>query len=79
MIYKWYCKVAEPELNKEGIAENQGLVVADSLHNAMDRILEYMCLGNEEAVFEFYIEPWDTDILAMDEAILKAVEEDHIF
>ena len=78
-IYKWYCKVAEPELNEEGIAENQGLVAAEGMHAAMDRILDFMCLNHEEQVFELRIEPWDTDILPMDPGMLYDLEEGHIW
>lgn len=79
MIYKWYCKVAEPEANEDGVLDYQGLVAAENLHAAMDKVLEYTCLNDEGAVFELTFEPWDTDILAMDAKLLYAIEEDHIW
>lgn len=78
-FYKWRCKVADPELNKEGVAYSRGLVAAENYSDAMARVFEYMCLDDDDTVFDIYLESWDTDILSMDKEVLKAVEEDHMF
>lgn len=78
-FYKWRCKVADPMINKEGVASSRGLVAAENYSDAMARVFEYMCLGDDDTVFDIYLESWDTDILSMDKEVLKAVEEDHMF
>lgn len=78
-IYKWRCKVADPMINKEGVASSRGLIAAENYSDAVTRVFEYMCNGDDDAVFDIYLECWDTDILGMEKEVLKAVEEDHIF
>ena len=78
-IYKWRCKVADPMTNEEGVASSRGLVAAENYSDAMARVFEYMCRGDDDAVFDIFLECWDTDILGMEKEVLKAVEEDHIF
>lgn len=78
-IYKWRCKVAAPELNEDGVATSRGLVAAENYPAAMARVFEYMCLGDDDAVFDIFLECWDTNILGMEKEVLRAVEEDHIF
>ena len=78
-FYKWRCKVADPMINEEGVASSRGLVAANSYTDAMARVFEYMCCGDDNAVFDIFLECWETDILGMEKEVLKAVEEDHVF
>lgn len=78
-FYKWRCKVATPEYNEEGVSTSRGLVAAENFPNAMARVFEYMCLGDDDAVFDIFLETWDTDILGMEKEVLRAIEEDHVF
>ena len=78
-IYKWRCKVADPMINEKGVTTSRGLVAAENYSAAMARVFEYMCRSEDGAVFDIYLECWDTDILGMEKEVLKAVEEDHVF